>query len=564
MSVLDRPMFGSSETEIAQSVARQEDLLNAVELSQSTSLGPNQFRLGNKIYTIGPDFEEAVKTRQVDGMSLYPIINARDAEFGSNVERILREFVATDEPFRLSETFGEGFESRGSFFQPEDIGSAVQGIGRNVARGVLSLAKPVAKGVLSFGGELFGGQAGKEQAQQFAEYIPEMSTDLEFAQQRAEQLGLKDFSAEIEKIAPSPTPAPEPTPAPKINMGASQFELDEANKAIQEELGEIGSNIEVPSADEEVTTEIKAEGVDLNDKESVDEYVDQQIRKDRANVNYFSSPKFLSFVRNLSSALTSEMQMGSGLAKGASAFAEEQAARDLMREQANMERAAKIEELMLEKSLEASGGLKSSDAAKDAEFNTKAYEAIQGFEKTSNDLSRLQYAIEKIDEGGATGFRGLFGKAFDAIQSFTSQNEGKEFTELSPREQADAILNALRQENIRDLLGESGRTISNLDREIVAEIFGSIKSYTPQASIKAKLQEIEKRFRNSLAQRKNELMTADQYFAGVNRPSVIISNNKDKILNILGITDFSVFNPAPYDPSGQSTSEQAVNIPLRT
>ena len=158
----------------------------------------------------------------------------------------------------------------------------------------------------------------------------------------------------------------------------------------------------------------------------------------------------------------------------------------------------------------------------------------------------------------------MFGKAFDAIQSFTSQNEGKEFTELSSREQADAILNALRQENIRDLLGESGRTISNLDREIVAEIFGSIKSYTPQASIKAKLQEIEKRFRNSLAQRKNELMTADQYFAGVNRPSVIISNNKDKILNILGITDFSVFNPAPYDPSGESTSEQAVNIPLRT
>ena len=262
------------------------------------------------------------------------------------------------------------------FFQPEDIGSAVQGVGRNVARGVLSVAKPVAKGVLSFGGELFGGQAGKEQAQQFAEYIPEMSTDLEFAQQRAEQLGLKvkDFSEEIEKIVPSPTPAPEPTPAPKINMGASQFELDEANKAIQEELGEIGSNIEVPSADEEVTTEIKAEDVDLKDKESVDKFVDQQIRKDRANVNYFSSPKFLSFVRNLSSALTSEMQMGSGLAKGASAFAEEQAARDLMREQANMERAAKIEELMLEASIEAGGGLKSSDAAKDAEFNTKAYE----------------------------------------------------------------------------------------------------------------------------------------------------------------------------------------------
>ena len=90
MSVLDRPMFGSSETEIAQGIARQEELLkntsgpfgftssfvneglgslgsNAVEPSQSTSLGPNQFRLGNKIYTIGPDFEEKVRTRQVYG-----------------------------------------------------------------------------------------------------------------------------------------------------------------------------------------------------------------------------------------------------------------------------------------------------------------------------------------------------------------------------------------------------------------------------------------------------------------------------------------------------------------
>ena len=268
MSVLDRPMFGLNETQIAEGIARQQDLLKDTSgpfgftssfVSQSTSLGPNQFRFSNKIYTIGPDFEQKVKTRQVDGMTLYPIINAPGAEFGSNVERILREFVATDEPFNVSETFGEGFESRGSFFQPEDIGSAFQ----STLRGAGKLLETPARGLAGFVGEFTGGQKGKEQFQSF---VPEMSTDLEFAQQRAEQLGLKDFSEEIEKIAPSPTPAPETTSAPKINMGASQFELDEANKAIQEELGEIGSNIEVPSADEEVTTEIKPEDVDLKDK----------------------------------------------------------------------------------------------------------------------------------------------------------------------------------------------------------------------------------------------------------------------------------------------------------
>ena len=43
------------------------------------------------------------------------------------------------------------------------------------------------------------------------------------------------------------------------------------------------------------------------------------------------------------------------------------------------------------------------------------------------------------------------------------------------------MLNQIKQKNIRDILGESGKTISNLDRQIVDELVGSLNIFKTDA-----------------------------------------------------------------------------------
>ena len=316
---------------------------------------------------------------------------------------------------------------------------------------------------------------------------------------------------------------------------------------------------------DEMKDDVKAETPELSVEEKgqtdIDKEVDKRVRSD-AKLLDFSSERFISAIRNIGTSLVAEGRMGSGLAKGATAFAEEQAAKDLMREQAELEKQAKMEELLLEASLKETGGIKTSDAKTNAEFNAKINEGIGNFEKTERDLSRLQYAISKVDEG-ADGFRGLFGKGLDMLNAFTSANYNKKFTELEPRTQADAIIDALKQQNIRDILGESGRTISNLDREIVAEIFGSIKTTTPASAIKAKLREIERRFRSSLKAERNNLFAASDYFAQTGMPSSTFLANQSLISKILAISNFDNYRPTAYNPDSEMYKSDEKTYALR-
>ena len=258
--------------------------------------------------------------------------------------------------------------------------------------------------------------------------------------------------------------------------------------------------------------------------------------------NFFSSSAFNDALRNIGSSLVREGRFGAGLAAGAASFAEEQEAKSLLEQE-------RLRELSLIAAEKANQGISTSEAKNNAEFNAKANNAVTDFNKTSNNLARLQYAISKVDET-AVGFKGLFGKGFEMLQSFTNQNYNKNFENLDSRTQVDAIVNALRQENIRDILGESGRTISNLDREIVAEIFGSIKSTTSAAEIKSKLREIEKRFRNSLEKSKNEILETVDYFGQTGMTSSSLLANAERIKDILNIEDYSKYSPPVYNPSG--------------
>ena len=63
---------------------------------------------------------------------------------------------------------------------------------------------------------------------------------------------------------------------------------------------------------------------------------------------------------------------------------------------------------------------------------------------------------------------------------------GRDF-DTSDATQIQQAINQVKQRSIRDILQESGRTISDLDRQIVDKIFGEIDFFTPPDQIAKKL-----------------------------------------------------------------------------
>ena len=182
--------------------------------------------------------------------------------------------------------------------------------------------------------------------------------------------------------------------------------------------------------------------------------------------NFFSSDAFNSALRNIGSSLVREGRFGAGLAAGSAGFAEEQEAKRLLEQ----ERLAK---------LMASGGLDFKDklslnkevrdtelklAGNVRDFNNAqaAYELAQSVIDLANGNQNLATFGSKI---GATVDNLLAGFGYKTLD---------EFEELDDTEKARIALNELTNRNIKEILGESGRTISNIDRDIAKRVVGTL------------------------------------------------------------------------------------------
>jgi hypothetical protein len=254
----------------------------------------------------------------------------------------------------------------------------------------------------------------------------------------------------------------------------------------------------------------------------------------------FGSDRFLDFIRNVGGQLVATGQLGEGLAAGAAKAAEERAARDLLEEQ---EKKKFQRELLI-------AGIKAGDVDKLTasdfdKINNKEIEMeadIKGFEKSGETLKNLNYIIKTLGEGGATGLQGFFGEATDMIEAAIQRNEGKPFEKLSPRTRANALLNVLRQANVREILGESGKTISNLDRQIVEEVFGDIKITTPLAVSIQKLKDSRTRIIGTMNEQKGKIASYENYFKNVGYDSPILANRKSVIDIIKAFTPDMALN----------------------
>ena len=274
----------------------------------------------------------------------------------------------------------------------------------------------------------------------------------------------------------------------------------------------------------------------------------------------FGSDRFLDFIRNVGGQLVATGQLGEGLAAGAAKASEERAARDLLEEQ---EKKKFQRELLI-------AGIKAGDVDKLTasdfdKINNKEIDMeadIKGFEKSGETLKNLNYIIKTLGEGGATGLQGFFGEATDMIEAAIQRNEGKPFEKLSPRTRANALLNVLRQANVREILGESGKTISNLDRQIVEEVFGDIKITTPLAVSIQKLKDSRTRIIGTMNEQKGKIASYENYFTNVGYDSPILANRKSVIDIIKAFTPDMALN-FMLDPNDFSNQTGITDITLQ-
>jgi len=284
------------------------------------------------------------------------------------------------------------------------------------------------------------------------------------------------------------------------------------------------------------------------------------VAKKAAEPGFFGTDRFLDFIRNVGAGLVKSGQMGEGLAIGAASAAEERAARDLAaaEREYEMEKLIAIEEKKAElKKLEP---LKGADIEKGVKFEDEIANAIREFDEDERIISDINQIINvDLQDPTAFGVRGFVTKISSDLAAAAGMG-AKEWEDLSPAKRTQIILDVTAQRSVRDILGESGKTISNLDRDIVAKIFGSVNVFTSPAEIQKKLENSRANIIEGMRGHQNSIITRVKGLGELKYDSGLLGLNESIIDRIL---DFDFENIETYKrPEGASSFAAPIKMSL--
>jgi len=115
---------------------------------------------------------------------------------------------------------------------------------------------------------------------------------------------------------------------------------------------------------------------------------------------------------------------------------------------------------------------------------------VTNFKNTSQNLALIDQLMAISQDPNIKGWRGFVGKLTDQTAAFLAAGgeTEKSFDQLAPRVQFEKLMTIVSQKNIKDILNETGKTISNIDRDIVDRIMGKITVFTNPAETLKSLQ----------------------------------------------------------------------------
>ena len=118
-----------------------------------------------------------------------------------------------------------------------------------------------------------------------------------------------------------------------------------------------------------------------------------------------------------------------------------------------------------------------------AKYAKDLSESIFEVETSDGVLKAITEAKKLVQTGDATGIGPLFREYFNEARRFAFGAS----IPLSTREAAKNYINDIINGNIKELTGESGRTISNLDRQIAGSLVGKIEWNSSKENVLDKL-----------------------------------------------------------------------------
>ena len=598
-----------------------------------SNLGPNQIldTKTGKIYNVSPEKIKQLGLRR--GLNIYPIYNDPSLVKGSNVAKILEDFVQEDAPF------AKDFPNLQRPGEATDIGAGFQ----ELARRTTNVLGPIGLGAMDIINELTGKgiersfEAGVDQflpgsdmdGRQFIretfsqQFQPITKEDVSRQKLLNIATGVEDFSQEIAEIeetevAPKPTDVSAPstvqdtnildddlpntmTDSETLGVPSDALEIAERKRKYEASLigrDEFGNIIERPSeielppalADQidkdlaEITriedivdvdkteAESKAENLIKFDPPSTDlELADLGMTEEEFNrarapdiikedTGIFGSDRFLDFVRNVGGELVATGQIGEGLASGAAKAASERAARELLEEEADREldKAKKLADYQA--GIDALAGMDYKEAKALGEAEESLGQNLADFQKSERTLQDLDAVFKDLEDPKAYGVTGWLQESMTKLAAAAGMPVG-EWKKLDPRTRINSTLEVLTQASVRDILGESGKTISNLDRQIVADIFGNLTVFTDPSVIKDKLKRTRTTTVESMQKTQGELIRNLSYFTRTGETSPLIVSRKNLIDRILGLDLTQIRVIGSYLNEGVNT-ESIIDAPL--
>ena len=251
-------------------------------------------------------------------------------------------------------------------------------------------------------------------------------------------------------------------------------------------------------------------------KEERDKFIsdDEKYLRDLAIADTFGGQKFKDFLGSMGKQL---VRTGSfmGIPLGTADFVESETGKRAAEAEAEIE-------LTKERIKQAGKGttgieLKPTDYRA---FTDRIKENIPFLEGNIQSVKLLEKAMQIVKNNpDSTGGYGLLKSYLSDIKTFFG-GDTKNFQNLPAYKRVAIIIESIRQKNLQAVLGESGRTISDRDREIITRVFGDLRQgRASQAELIKLLEQSLAGFKASGKEYKNqivgdiELLNADPRYA---------------------------------------------------
>ena len=216
------------------------------------------------------------------------------------------------------------------------------------------------------------------------------------------------------------------------------------------------------------------------------------------SLGFFQQQDTQRLIRNIGKGLTQYGNFAEGIGVGTAAAAEER----VLEEQLDAKRVAELAKLQADSKMSVGDNEKVLNSKSKLNDYIKDYNnAIAAEELTTSILGILSDPSENI-----TSFTNKIGVSIDEFLNAAGQKDLSDFEAMKPGQRAKAMLKVLTNRDIKEILGESGRTISNIDREIAGKIMGQLELFTIEDSVGTMKFKLEENLRSittkkSLAQR---------------------------------------------------------------